>query len=85
MLESSIELKKGQSFHRFFFTDYGRPMKPFSSNSQTFGHGQTNWADKFWDIWGIFELFMSTHFGTVSTSTVRLYVQIPNIHLGLGF
>ena len=26
----------------------------FSLKSQTFGLGQTNWADKFWDIWGIF-------------------------------
>jgi hypothetical protein len=22
--------------------------------SRTFGHGQTNWANKFWKIWGIF-------------------------------
>ena len=22
--------------------------------SRTFGLGQTNWADKFWGIWGIF-------------------------------
>ena len=34
-------------------TDYGRPMKPFSLKSQTFGLGQTNWANKFWGIWGI--------------------------------
>ena len=33
--------------------DYGRPMKPFSLKSQTFGLGQTNWANKFWGIWGI--------------------------------
>jgi hypothetical protein len=26
----------------------------FSSKYQTFGLGQTNWADKFWGIWGIF-------------------------------
>ena len=32
-------------------TDYGRPIL---MKSQTFGLGQTNWADKFWDIWGIF-------------------------------
>ena len=47
-------------------TDYGRPMKPFSSNSQTFGLGQTIWADKFWGIWGIFGQFIGTHFSTVS-------------------
>ena len=35
----------------------------FSSKSQTFGLRQTNWADKFW---GIFGRFISAHFGTVS-------------------
>ena len=44
-------------------TDYGRPIL---MKSQTFGLGQTNWADKFWDIWGIFGQTISTHFGTVS-------------------
>jgi hypothetical protein len=29
-------------------------MKPFSLKSRTFGRGQTNWADQFWGIWGIF-------------------------------
>ena len=28
--------------------------------SQTFGLAQTIWADKFWDIWGIFGRFIST-------------------------
>ena len=32
----------------------------------TFGLGQSNWADKFWGIWGIFGQTISTHFGTVS-------------------
>ena len=41
-------------------------MKPFSLKSQTFGLGQTTWADKFWGIWGIFGQTISTHFGTVS-------------------
>ena len=45
---------------------YGHPKKPFSSKSQTFGLGQTIWADKFWGILGIFGQFISTHFGTVS-------------------
>jgi hypothetical protein len=44
-------------------TDYGRPMKPFFIEIPTFGLGQTNWADKFWGIWGIFGQFISTHFG----------------------
>ena len=58
-------------------TDCGRPMKPFLSKSQTFGLGQTIWADKFWVIWGIFGRFISTHFGTVSPlSTVFMdYVR----------
>ena len=34
-------------------TDYGRPMKPFSLKSRTFGLGQTNSADKLWGIWVI--------------------------------
>ena len=38
----------------------------FSSKSQTFGLGHTNWPDEFWGIWGIFGQFISTHFGTVS-------------------
>ena len=41
-------------------------MKLFSSKSQTFGLGQTNWADKFWGIWDVFGRFISTHVGTVS-------------------
>ena len=45
--------------------DYRRPMKP--SKFQTFGLGQTIWADKFWGIWGIFDRFISTHFGTLSS------------------
>jgi hypothetical protein len=40
-------------------TDYGCPMKPFSLKSRTFGLGQTNWADKFWGIWGIFSRTVS--------------------------
>ena len=43
-------------------TDYGRPMKPFFIEIPHFWA----WADKFWGIWGIFERFISTHFGTVS-------------------
>jgi hypothetical protein len=35
-------------------------MKPFFlSKSQTFGVGQTIWADKFWGIWGIFSAKLS--------------------------
>ena len=58
----------------------------------TFGLKQTIWADKFWDIWGIFGPFIRTHFGTVSPlpmfsinqplflqKKLSLYIQIPNI------
>jgi hypothetical protein len=39
----------------------------FYRKSQTFGLGQTNWADKFWVFWGLFfGRFISAHFGTVS-------------------
>ena len=69
----------------------------FSSKSQTFVLGQTNWADKFCGIWGIFSGFISNHFGTMSPFSMfsinqplflqktSLYIHIPNIYLGLGF
>jgi hypothetical protein len=65
--------------------------------SRTFGLELTNWADKFWGIWGIFDQFISTHFGTVSPLSmfsinqplflqkVNLYIHIPNIYLGFRF
>ena len=46
-------------------------MKPFfSSKFQTFGLGQTNWADKVWGIWGIFGRTISTHFGPSSMFSI---------------
>ena len=42
----------------------------FSLKSRTFGLGQTNCADKFWGIWGIFGWSISTHFGTVSPLSI---------------
>ena len=45
----------------------------FSSKFQTFGLGQTIWADKFWVIWGIFDLSISTNFGTVSFPLINQY------------
>ena len=61
--------------------------------SQTFGLGQTIWSDKFW---GIFGQFIGPHFVTVSPLSMffinqplflqkTIYIQIPNIYLGLGF
>ena len=35
--------------------------------SRTFGLGQTNWADKFWGIWGIFSQTIRTPSDTQST------------------
>ena len=34
----------------------------FHRNPNFLGLGQTIWADKFCDIWGIFDRFISTHF-----------------------
>ena len=62
--------------------------------SQTFGLGQTIWTDIFWGIWGTFGRFISTDFGTLSPLSMfsinqplflQIYIQIRNIHLGLGF
>ena len=46
-----------------------------SLKSQTFGLGQTNWADKFWVIWGIFGPTISAHFGTVSPLSMFSIIQ----------
>ena len=76
-------------------TDNGHPERAFFQKFETFGLGQTIWADKFWGIWGIFSRFISTFFGTVSPLFMfhinqPLFVQktkplYPNIYLGLGF
>ena len=47
----------------------------FSLKSRTFGLGQTNWADKFWGIWGIFGQTISTHFATVSPLSMFSIIQ----------
>ena len=39
----------------------------FFRKTQTFGLGQTNWAEHFWRIWDIFGQFISTHLGTVGS------------------
>jgi hypothetical protein len=44
----------------------------FSWISGTFGLGQTNWADKFW---GIFGQTISTHFGTASSLSMFFIIQ----------
>ena len=46
-------------------------MKPFSLNSRSFELGQTNWANKFWGVWGIF----GTHFDIVSTLSMFSIIQ----------
>ena len=52
-------------------TDYGRPI----SKSQNFGLRQTNCADIFWGIWGIFGQFISTHFGIYCVSLAHLFYE----------
>ena len=49
----------------------------FHRNLKIFGLGQTNWADKFWGIWGIFGRFISTHFGTVSPLNCPYAIMNP--------
>ena len=52
----------------------------FSSKSQTFGLGQTIWADKFCGILGIFRQFISTHFVTVSPLSMFFINQPIFLH-----
>jgi hypothetical protein len=47
----------------------------FSSKSQTFGLGHTNWTNKFCGIWDIFGQTISTHFGTVSLLSMFSIIQ----------
>ena len=75
-------------------TDYGRPMKPFASKSQTFGLGQTIGQINFGAFFG---QFIRTHFDAVSPLSMfsinqplflqktKPFIDIPNIYLGLGF
>jgi hypothetical protein len=42
----------------------------FSLKSRYFGLGQTNWADKFWGVWGISGQTISTHVGRVSPLSI---------------
>ena len=46
----------------------------FSSEYQTFGLGQTIWADKFWGIWGIFGHFTlpADLFGVIGYFTSKM-------------
>jgi hypothetical protein len=70
--------------------DCRRPIQAFFLlKSRTFGLRQTNWADKFWGIWGIF----GTHFGPwsiISTknepfiSTSQIFIWDWDLNLNLG-
>ena len=42
------------------FTDYGHPERPFFQKLETFGLGQTNWAEILGGIWAIFGQTIST-------------------------
>ena len=65
----------------------------FSLKSQTFGLGQTNWADKSWGIWRVlgqtfrtrFETVHVFHYSTIISTKLSLYIHIPNIYLEMGF
>ena len=52
----------------------------FSLKSQTFGLGQTNWADKFLGLWGIFGWFKAF----ISTSQIYIWDWDLNLNLNLG-
>ena len=41
-------------------TDYGHPERAFFQKFETFGLGQTNWAEILWGIWGISGQTIST-------------------------
>jgi hypothetical protein len=51
-------------------------MKPFFIEIPNFWVGQTNWANKFGVVWGIF--------GRTIRTQLSLYIHNLNIHLGLG-
>ena len=48
------------------------PRESFFQKSQTFRLGQTNWAESFWGIWGIFGWTINTHFVTVGSLSMFL-------------
>ena len=74
-------------------------MKPFFIEIPYFWAWTDNLGRQFWDIWGMFGRFISTHghFGTVSPlfmfsinqplflQNLNLYIQIPNPNKCLGF
>ena len=103
--ELKIQRKLEARFFLFFSWSYFHKRHGLRTPNEAFFHRSPKllgldrqfWADKFWDIWGIFGRFNSTHFGTVSPSVpcpcfllvnqyfykkLSLYIQIPNIYLG---
>ena len=64
---------RGSSSHRS--TDHGRSMKPFFIEIPNFEIGQTNWADKFLGILGIFGGTIITHFVRVSPLSMFSIIQ----------
>ena len=66
----------------------------FSLKSRTFELEPTNWADKFWGIWGIFDQTISIHFVHVFHVVIfnhyfykklSLYIHTPNkFGIGIG-
>ena len=73
-----IYIEENSHQHGLIWHDHGlwTPNEAFFSlKSRTFGLGQTNWADKFWGIWGIFGHTINTHFGTVSPLSMFSIIQ----------
>ena len=70
-------LRVGDYSHRSVERAHGlrAPRESFFQKSQTFGLGQTFWAEMFWGICGIFGRTISTHFGTVSSLSMFSIIQ----------
>ena len=50
-----MHLNFHEMYHKYCMKyELRTPTESFFQKSQTFGLGKTNWAEIFWDIWGIF-------------------------------
>ena len=76
----SLEQKKSCTVCCLAYFEINNDSHGLRTLNEAFSHqnpglGQTNWADKFWGIWGIFGRFISTHFGTVSPLSMFSIIQ----------
>ena len=58
--QNMMKLKNVWSEDMYKSTDYGHPDRAFFQKFETFGLGQTNWAEILWGIWGISGQTIST-------------------------